>query len=194
MQENFGCNACTLMSMMSQSFMPSACEVDVTGAVSMYAMQLAGATPAALVDWNNNYADDEDKCVLFHCGNWAKCFLPKIKISNAPILGSTLGVENTFGALDGRTTASPLTFGRVTTADTEGGIRAYIGEGRLTNDPLNTFGSRAVAHIPQLQQLMRVICRMGFEHHVSITQSHSAGILAEALGNYMGWDVYHHEA
>jgi L-fucose isomerase-like protein len=194
MQQNFGCNVCTLMSMMSEKFLPSACEVDVTGVLTMYAMQLAARSPAALVDWNNNYADDDDKCVLFHCGNWAKSFLPDIKIANAPILGSTLGVENTYGALDGRTPAAPLTFGRLTTADTQGCVRAYVGEGELTNDPLETFGNRAVAHIPRLQRLMHHVCAEGFEHHVVMTQSHSAAILAEALGNYFGWDVYRHEA
>jgi L-fucose isomerase-like protein len=193
-QENYGCNVCTLMSMMSEKFLPSACEVDVTGVLTMYAMQLAGGTPAALVDWNNNYADDDEKCVLFHCGNWAKSFLPDIKIATAPILGSILGVENTYGALDGRTPAGPLTFGRLTTADTDGKIRAYVGEGELTNDPLDTFGNRAVAKIPRLQQLMRHVCRQGFEHHVVMTQSKSAGILAEACGNYFGWEVHHHNA
>ena len=190
-QENYGCNVCTLMSMMSEKFMPSACEVDVTGVLTMYAMQLA---PAALVDWNNNYADDDDKCVLFHCGNWAKSFLPDIKISNAPIIGTAVGVENTYGALDGRTPAGPLTYGRVTTADAEGKIRTYIGEGKLTNDELKTFGNRAVANVPKLQKLMQHVCREGFEHHVVMTQSHSAAILAEAFGNYFGWEVYQHEA
>jgi L-fucose isomerase-like protein len=193
-QQNFGCNVCTLMSMMSEKLMPSACEVDVTGVLTMYAMQLAGGTPAALVDWNNNYANDDDKCVLFHCGNWAKSFLPDIKIANAPILGSILGVENTYGALEGRTPAGPLTFGRITTADTDGKIRTYVGEGELTDDKLNTFGNRAVARIPELQKLMRHVCKNGFEHHVVMTQSHSAEILAEAFGNYFGWEVHHHEA
>ncbi|HLZ53893.1 MAG TPA: L-fucose/L-arabinose isomerase family protein [Verrucomicrobiae bacterium] len=191
-QQNYGCNTCTLMSMMSERFMPSACEVDVTGALTMYAMQLAGDTPAALVDWNNNYADDDDKCVLFHCGNWAKTFLPDIKIATAPILGTIVGEKNTYGALAGRTPAGPLTFGRITTADTEGRIRAYVGEGELTNDPLNTFGTRAVAHVPKLQKLMRYVCKQGFEHHVVMTQSKSADVLAEALGNYFGWEVYEH--
>jgi L-fucose isomerase-like protein len=193
-QENYGCNVCTLMSMMSEKFMPSACEVDVTGVLTMYAMQLAGNTPAALVDWNNNYADNDDKCVLFHCGNWAKSFLPDIKISNAPILGTSVGVENTYGALDGRTPAGPLTYGRITTADTEGTIRAYIGEGLLTNDELKTFGNRAVANVPKLQKLMRHVCSQGFEHHVVMTQSHSSAILREAFSNYFGWEVYEHEA
>jgi len=191
-QQNFGCNVCTLMSMMSDRFMPSACEVDVTGVLTMYAMQLAAGSPAALVDWNNNYGDDPDKCTLFHCGNWAKSFLPDIKIANAPILGSTLGVENTYGALEGRTPAGPLTYGRITTADAEGRIRAYVGDGELTNDELNTFGTRAVAHVPQLQRLLHYVCREGFEHHVVMTQSQTAGVLSEALGNYLGWDTYVH--
>jgi L-fucose isomerase-like protein len=193
-QQNFGCNVCTLMSMMSERFMPSACEVDVTGVLTMYAMQLAADSPAALVDWNNNYGDDENKCTLFHCGNWAKSFLPDIKIATAPILGSTLGVENTYGALEGRTPAGPLTYGRVTTADVDGCIRAYVGEGELTNDELNTFGTRAVAHVPQLQRLLRYVCQQGFEHHVVMTQSKSAAALVEAFGNYLGWDTHFHGA
>jgi len=193
-QENYGCNVCTLMSMMSEKFMPSACEVDVTGVLTMHALQLAGGTPAALVDWNNNYADDDNKCVLFHCGNWAKSFLPDIKIATAPILGSIIGVENTYGALDGRTPAGPLTFGRITTADMEGKIRCYVGEGELTNDKLDTFGNRAVAHVPNLQNVLRQVCQQGFEHHVVMTQSRSADILAEAFGNYLDWEVCHHQA
>ena len=75
-QQNYGVNACGLMSMLGDKLMPSACEVDITGAAAMYALQLASGTPSALVDWNNNYADDPDKCVLFHCGNWPKSFYP----------------------------------------------------------------------------------------------------------------------
>jgi L-fucose isomerase-like protein len=191
-QQNLGCNVCTLMSMMSESFLPSACEVDVLGVLTMYAMQLAADSPAAIVDWNNNYGDDEDKCTLFHCGNWAKSFLPDIKIANAPILGSTLGVENTYGALEGRTPAGPLTYGRLSTADCDGKIRAYVGEGELTDDELNTFGTRAVAHVPRLQDLLRYVCREGFEHHVVMTNSHSAAILAEAFETYLGWETYYH--
>lgn len=193
LQQNHGCNVCTSMSMMSEALLPSACEVDVTGVLTMYAMQLASGSPAALVDWNNNYGADADRCVLFHCGNWAKSFLPDIKISTAPILGTTLGVENTYGALEGRTPASPLTFGRVTTDDTSGVIRAYVGEGELTNDELRTFGNRAVAHVPKLQKLMRHVCLNGFEHHVVMSASRTAAVLAEAFERYLGWEVYHHE-
>jgi L-fucose isomerase-like protein len=192
MQQNFGVNVCTVMSMMSERLMPSACEVDIAGVVAMYALQLASGRPSALVDWNNNYGADRNKCIFFHCGNWAKSFLPDIRIGTAPILGSTLGVENTYGALEGRTPAGPVTFARVSTDDRNGCIRAYVGEGRFTDDPLSTFGNRAVVEVPELQKLMRYICRNGFEHHAAMNGSHCATELAEALETYFAWDVYHH--
>lgn len=192
MQKNYGVNTCTIMSMMSQNLLPSACEVDIAGVVSMYALQLASGKPSALVDWNNNYGEDPDKCVLFHCGNWARDFLPDIRIGTAPILGTMLGEENTVGALEGRTPSGPMSFGRVSTDDVSGRIRAYFGDAYFTDDPLNTFGTRAVARISQLRELMHYICLNGFEHHAAMNGSHCAAPVAEALGTYLGWDVYLH--
>ena len=192
LQKNFGVNVCTIMSMMSEQMLPSACEVDIAGVVAMYALQLASGTPSALVDWNNNYGGDPEKCVFFHCGNWAKDFLPDIRIATAPILGTTLGEENTFGALEGRTLAGPVTFGRVSTDDLSGAITAYVGEGEFTDDPLDTFGTRAVVKVRALPALMHTICQNGFEHHAAMSRGHSAAAVAEALSRYLGWQTYHH--
>jgi len=192
MQKNYHVNVCTIMSMMSEQMMPSACEVDIAGVISMYALQLASGRPSALVDWNNNYGSDENKCVFFHCGNWAKDFLPDIRIGTAPILGTVLGEANTVGALAGRTPAGPVTFGRVSTDDLTGRIRAYVGEGQFTDDPLDTFGTKAVVQVPQLQALMQYICRNGFEHHAAMTGAHCGEAVREGLGNYLGWDVLRH--
>ena len=173
-----------------------ACEVDVTGVVSMYALQLASNTPSALVDWNNNYADDPNKCVLFHCGNWAKSFFPEddFEMSYAPILGPTLGDENTYGIVQGRTPAGPFSYARVTTDDRNGVIKAYVGDGMFVDDPMETFGSRALVEVPELQGLLRYIVKNGFEHHAAMNASHSAAILTEAFETYFGWETYHHEA
>ena len=194
MQKNYGVNVCTVMSMMSEQMLPSACEVDIAGVVSMYALQLASGKPSALVDWNNNYGKDPDKCVFFHCGNWAKDFLPDIRIGTAPILGTVLGEENTVGALAGRTPAGMVTFGRISTDDLNGRIQAYVGDGMFTDDPLNTFGTKAVVQVGNLPHLMRFICKNGFEHHAAMNGSHCASSVTEALSNYLGWDVYHHNA
>ena len=193
LQSNYGINACTLMSMMSESLLPSACEVDVTGALSMYALQLASGKPSALVDWNNNYGQERDKCVLFHCGNWARSFYSEAKMANAEILATTLGTENTYGTMAGRVPAGPMSFARISSDDRDGLIKAYFGDGRFTDDPLTTFGSRAVVEIPGLQRLMWYACRNGFEHHVAISPMNTADILAEALGEYLGWEVYYHQ-
>lgn len=166
-QANHGCNVCTSMSMMSENFLPSACEVDVTGVLTMYAMQLASSSPSALVDWNNNYGTDPDKCVLFHCGNWAKSFLPDIKILNAPTPlvrpseSKTPGARSTVAP---RLRRSPSDASRRTTR--RGIIRTYVGQGELTNDELKTFGNRAVARVPKLQ-LMHHVCREGFANITS---------------------------
>ncbi len=192
LQLNYGVNVCTIMSMMSENLLPSACEVDITGVASMYALQLASGKPSALVDWNNNYGDDPDKCVLFHCGNWAKSFFGDVKMANAEILATTLGTENTYGTVAGRTPSGPFSYARITTDDRHGMIRAYVGDGRFVDDPLDTFGSRAVVDVEDLQGLMRYVCRQGFEHHAAMNQSHSASVLHEAFSTYFGWDTYWH--
>ena len=195
LQKNYGVNVCTLMSMMSEELMPSACETDISGTISMYALTLASQKPSALVDWNNNYDDDPNKCIFFHCGNWAKSLVKDIRISTAEVLGSTLGPENTWGATDGRTPAGPLTYARIDTDDRKGIIKAYYGEGKTTNDPLSRIpGNSAVVEVADLQGLMRYVCKNGFAHHCAMTDAFVADILEEALHYYLKWDVYQHKS
>jgi L-fucose isomerase-like protein len=194
LQKNYGVNACTIMSMMSDKLMPSACEVDIAGTASMYALTLAAHAPSALVDWNNNYNNERNKCLYFHCGNWAKSLVSNIELIQAEVLGTTLGVENTWGAIQGRTPPGPLTYARIDTDDRRGVIHTYVGEGRFTDDPLSEIsGSFAVVEVPELQRLMRYICKHGFAHHCAMSQSSVAVVLAEAFEGYLGWEVYHHQ-
>jgi len=192
LEEFFGIVPCTLMSMMSQALLPSACEVDVTGLLAMYILQLAGGTPSALLDWNNNFADDPDKCVLFHCSNLPKSFFTSDKMDYQAIIAGSVGQENTYGTIVGRIKPSPATFCRTMTDDVDGVIRAYVGEGQFTDDQLETFGGYGVMQIDHLQTLLSYICRMGFEHHVAVNLSQTAAPIAEALSNYLAWDVYQH--
>jgi L-fucose isomerase-like protein len=193
MEEFFGVVPCTLMSMLSDSLRPSACEVDVCGAVGMYAMTLASGKPSALLDWNNNYGSDPDKCVCFHCSNLPKSCFRDVKMDYQEIIAGTVGKEKTYGTVAGRLKASPMTYARISTFDTEGIIAAYLGEGRLTNDKMQTFGGYGVAEIPGLQYLLEYICENGFEHHVAMNLSSCARAVNEAFENYMGWDVYWHQ-
>jgi len=193
LEEFFGIVPCTLMSMMSESLVPSACEVDVTGLLGMYILQLAGGTPSALLDWNNNYGADPDKAVLFHCSNLPRSFFKSAKMDYQEIIAGSVGKENTYGTIVGRIAPNKATFCRTATDDAEGIIGAYVGEGEFTNDKLDSFGGYGVMKIRNLQLLCQYICRMGFEHHVAVGLTQKADAIAEALDNYMDWEVYRHQ-
>jgi L-fucose isomerase-like protein len=201
LEEFYGVVPCTLMSMLSNSLVPSACETDIAGVVAMYALVLASGKPSAIVDWNNNYGDDPDKGVIFHCSNLPKdIFVDQtIAVEDVPvmdyqeIIAGTVGKENTFGTIVGRVRAEPFTYLRISTDDYVGRISAYVGEGKLTDDPLKTFGGYGVVQVPNFQRLLRHICEFGFEHHVSINPSLTAAAVYEALEKYMDWDVYYHQ-
>ena len=102
MEEFFGVVPCTIMSMMSDNLIPSACETDVPGTLSMYMLALASETPSALLDWNNNYGSDPNKCVCFHCSNLPKHFFKDVRMDYQEIIAGTVGKENTFGTCVGR--------------------------------------------------------------------------------------------
>jgi L-fucose isomerase-like protein len=194
MEEYFGVVPCAIMSMLGNSLLPAACETDITGLTGMLALQLASETPSALVDWNNNYGDDPDKAILFHCSNLPKHFFAKAPpMDYQAIIAGTVGKDNTYGTMVGRLKTGPFTYCRVSTDDSAGEIMAYVGEGELTQDPLQTFGGYGVVHIPNLQDLLQYVCENGFEHHVAINLAQTSAAIYEALDKYLGWDVYYHE-
>ena len=183
------------MSMMGETLMPSSCETDVAGAVSMYALALAAQTPSALLDWNNNYGKEKDKCVCTHCGNFPKSFIGETpEISNLGVLGTVIGPEKCFGAVKGKVAPGPLTYFRISTDDTRGIVKAYLGQGEFTNDPFPMDGGIAVTRIPRLRSLLAHLCQEGFEHHVAMVRGSHAAVLDEVLHRYLGWELYHHEA
>lgn len=202
LEELYGIVPCTLMSMMSNELLSSACETDIAGLIGMHALTLASGKPSAIVDWNNNYGDDPDKGMVFHCSNLPKDIFVDESVSkqNNPqmdyqaIIAGTVGKDNTYGTVVGRVKPSPFTYCRVSTDDVNGMITAYVGEGELTKDPVQTFGGYGVVKIPRLQELLAFICENGYEHHVAINLSQKANVINEVFSKYMDWDVYFHGA
>ncbi|HEY4960992.1 MAG TPA: fucose isomerase, partial [Terriglobales bacterium] len=172
--------------------MSSACEVDICGVLAMHALQLASGTPSALLDWNNNYGDDPNKAVCFHCSNLPKHFFRSVKMDFQEIIAGTVGKENTFGTCVGQVKSGAMSFARFSTDDISGHMRGYVGEGQFTDDPLETFGGAGVVEIPQMQKLLHFICERGFEHHVAANFSTVAAVVHEATTRYSGWEMYWH--
>ena len=192
LEENLGIVPCTIMSMMSDNLLSSACEVDVCGTLSMHMLALASGTPSALLDWNNNYGSDPDKAVCFHCSNLPKHFFREVRMDFQEIIAGTVGKENTFGTAVGKVKSGAMSFARFSTVDRDGLIRGYVGEGKFTDDSLETFGGAGVVHIPEMQKLLRYICENGYEHHVAANFSTVSSAVQEAAQTYLGWQTYHH--
>ena len=192
-QKNYGCATCLSMSMLGEKMIPCACEVDIAGVISMYMLALAAGRPPALLDWNNNFGEDRNMCVCTHCSNYPKSFFEnQIEISNLDVLGTVLGQENCFGAVKGKVKAGPVTYFRISTDDTFGLIKSYLGEAEFTDDPYAMDGGIAVTRVPNLQNLLKFMCKNGFEHHVAMVRGNVADVLEEAVDNYLGWDLYLH--
>lgn len=192
-QKNYGCATCLSMSIMGEEGKPSACEVDITGAISMLALRLASGNAAGFLDWNNNYGNDRNKCIANHCSNFPKSFFGQdIEISELDVLGESLGRDRCFGAVKGKVKAGPMTFFRMDTDDAEGVARAYVGQGEFTDDPCAMDGGISVCSVENLRKLLGYITSQGFEHHIAMVRGSWARILSEATSKYLGWDIYWH--
>lgn len=194
LQYNYGCASCLTMSMLGEKLMPSACEVDIAGAVSMYTLMLASGEAPALLDWNNNFGTDRNKCVCTHCSNYPKSFMKnELTIGSLDVLGTVLGQDNTFGAVKGKVAPGDFSFFRISTDDPKGIIKSYLGQGQFTQDPYGMDGGIAVSQVDNLQQLLKYICKNGYEHHVAMVRGGVAEIIEESIETYLGWSLYHHK-
>jgi L-fucose isomerase-like protein len=187
-QDNFGIVPCAVMSMFSEGLIPAACEVDVAGLIGMYILQVASGKPSAILDWNNNYGNNMDKMVLFHCSNLPKSFFKDTQMTIHPIIGDDKP-EASYGAIQGRIKSEPCTLLRIETDDLYGDIKGLLVEGNYTDDPLETFGGYGVIEIKNLQAILKTLCREGFAHHVAASLSKVTEIVNEALTTYLGWNI-----
>jgi L-fucose isomerase-like protein len=190
MQQQLGISPCVLLSELNDRGMPAACEVDVGNAIAMRALSLASGRPPICLDWNNNYGEEADKCILFHCGPVAQSLMTKRgRISDHAILANAVGPNSSFGCNEGRIAPTPITFASLLTE--AGRLCFYLGEGQFTNDPIpdDFFGCAGVAQISDLQEKLQTIGYLGHRHHVSVTPGHVAAPVLEAWEKYLGYDV-----
>jgi len=190
MQEYLHISPCVLMSQLNGKGIPAACEVDVGNAVAMYALMQASGEPTACLDWNNNYGDYEDKCILFHCGPVPQqLMMGKGWISDHEIIKNAVGPGKGYGCNQGRIKPGIMTFASMRTAN--GKPEFYVGEGEFTTDPIpeNFFGCAGVAEIPDLQDVLIYVCENGHRHHTSVTTGHVAEAMYEGITKYCSMNI-----
>jgi len=190
LQQQLGVSPCVLMGQLNNTGVMASCEVDVGNAVAMAALSAASGKPSTVLDWNNNYGDEDDKCIVFHCGPVPRELMTgKGQISDHLILANSLGENQSFGCVVGRIAPFEMTFSSMMTD--AGRLKFYVGQGRITEDeiPANFFGCAGVAEVPKLQDVLLHVGRYGYRHHVSLTPGLFQEPLYEALDKYLGFEV-----
>ncbi len=190
LEQELGVSPCVLLGELNDRGIAAACELDVCNAVPMRALHLASQRPATCLDWNNNYGDDPDKCILFHCGPVPQGLMAaKGQIVDHPMFAKALGAGCGWGCNVGRIAPTPFTFASSKTAD--GKLCCYMGQGEITGDPIadDFFGCAGVARIDNLQDVLAYVGHEGYRHHVSFTPGEVADAVSEAFTRYLGYEL-----
>lgn len=180
---------CVLLSELNDRGMVASCEIDLCSAICMRAMSLASETPTAVLDWNNNYGEDENKVILFHCGPVAEQLMTCKGTVTSHKMFDKQDPGSGWGCNEGRIREMPMTFSNCQTRD--GRLILYTSEGRFTDDVIEDgfFGCGGVAEIPRLQDKLLKLARGGFKHHTAVGCGHMKSVLDEAFGVYLHYDL-----
>ncbi|MBQ9104410.1 MAG: hypothetical protein IJY57_04955 [Clostridia bacterium] len=180
---------CVLLSELNDRGIPASCEIDVCSAIAMRAVSLATEKPAACLDVNNNFGEEENKAILFHCGPVAQTLMAgkgqvtehKMFIKNDPGCG--------WGVNEGRIGAFPTTFTNCFTED--GKIKFYVSTGKMTDDKVEDafFGCCGVLETDNLQKKLINLAKKGYKHHTAISIGNVKDVLLEAFTTYLGYDI-----
>ena len=142
---------CVLLSELNDRGIVASCEIDMCSAITMRALSLATEGPAACLDWNNNWGDDENKVILFHCGSTAQKLMKGIGEVTSHKMFDKGDPGSGWGTNEGRIADFPMTFSNCYTEN--GKLTMYVSEGEFTKDNIEKefFGCGGVAYIPNLQ-------------------------------------------
>ena len=180
---------CVLLSELNDRGIVASCEIDLCSAITMRAMNLASGKPTACLDWNNNYGEDENKVILFHCGPVAQTLMAGRGTVTEHKMFAKGDPGSGWGSNEGRIAAFDMTFSNCFTEN--GKLKVYASEAKFTGEPIEEgyFGCGGVAQIPDLQNKLLRLARGGFKHHTTVGMGHMKNVLEEAFSTYLGYDI-----
>ncbi len=180
---------CVLISELNDRGIVCSCEIDLCSAISMRAMNLASGKPTACLDWNNNYGEDENKVILFHCGPVAQTLMDGKGTVTEHKMFAKGDPGSGWGSNEGRIKAFDMTFSNCFTEN--GKLKIYASEAKFTGEPIESayFGCGGVAEIPDLQNKLIKLAKGGFKHHTTVGMGHMKYVLEEAFTTYLGYDL-----
>lgn len=190
LEEELKLSPCMVLSMLNNQRITANCEVDTVNAIGMHILSLAADAPGACLDWNNNYGDDPDACVLFHCGPTAASLMkPATKIVDHPMFARILGCGNGLGCNEGRMRSGKFTWATGMTRDGKLSFILDCGQFGEEELPPDFFGCGGVAHFTDFQKKLLFMLRNGFPHHMSLSYGNNFTAVEEAIRSYLKYEL-----
>ena len=192
LEKRYGIAPCLAMSVLNETGIAAACEMDVNNAVMMRAVALASDSPVGLFDVNNNYGDATDRAIMFHCsaipGSMLSC---KGCIGEHLMFKKAYGPRTGVGIFGGPVKPMPLTVGSFKTED--GRLCGFVTEGEVTDDRIEPafFGTAFVFKKDDndANGMLNYMSRNGYRHHVAFVRGNWSAAIVEAFGNYLDWEI-----
>lgn len=187
--ENRKISVCLVSAYLNSLGIPTTCEVDLGNALMMKLLSLSSNSPSTLMDWNNNYQNDENKVILFHCGPTANELMCSSRIEKHAMFEKSFGQNCSWGVNVGRLKPGPITYACLKTRN--GKIGMYLGEAEITDETVEKeyFGTYGIGKFDNLEDIIMYVIKNDFHHHVSYTLGKWKDVLEEATRNYLGWEV-----
>ena len=188
LQYEYKITPCTVMGVLNKRQIPVVCETDVTNAPAMLALAMASYTGVGCLDVNNNYGDDPDKCILFHCGPLPIDLMAEQgHMEEHKMFVKTQGCNCSWGVNVGRMKPATVTLCGMRTENGE--TRYFVERAEVKDIELDRafFGTYGVIEIPGLQEKLIPMGEEGFRHHVLVTEGDHVKAMREALSKYLGY-------
>ena len=181
----FGTPVCTVLSMLNDDGVASACEADIYGALSMWVGMRLSGSPVFFGD-PVSLDENENTITFWHCGA-AACSLAR-KDTGAVVgvhPNRRIGPAMDFGC-EAFEDATVFRIGR----EPDGSFRFFITEGAALDKPKQFIGTSIVIRTDSpSREIVEDSVQDGFEPHFAVIKGRHAKTL-EALAAFFGFPVY----
>lgn len=162
---------CLVASRLTAKGIPTACEADIYGALTMYIQYLLslGEKVPHFIDWTIQSQTDNNLFLSWHCGNAPMCLasrVGKISIKENSVGKKAFGEENTKGAVEFQLKSGLVSLNRL--VEYKGKFKMLIAKGEILNKEMNLRGSWSWIKVSDLDKLYEILIKEGFIHHASI--------------------------
>jgi len=190
-QERFHISACSTFGRLNDGGLMTACEVDMGGALTMWAMYNAGLRETApdFIDWTDLHPAEPNVWLAWHCGNAA----PSLKQPCSRVLFDRnermiQWCPTCFGTLEFRLKSGPVTCARLVEYDGE--FRMFIGSGEVVDTPPEIRGAFGWVKVADVGDWEEKMIEAGIIHHGVLIHDAKVADALEMFCYFLGIKAY----